>query len=134
MKTILAIILSGLCLGLSQPLVIEALNGADPILGKHGLLGILSLIGYAQIIYLLPKASVGRAFKLAFVTSLIHFAITFYWVVIACTVFGGISLIVSLGLLLVLSAAVASYIASAFAVAQFLHLRFKFALYLVVPA
>lgn len=134
MKTALAVILSGLCLGLSQPLVIEVLNGSDQILGKHGLLGLLSLIGYAPLIYLLPKASVGRAFKLAFFTSLIHFAIVFYWIVIACTVFGNISLVVSLGLLLALSAAVASYVASAFAVAQFLHRRFGFALYLVVPA
>src|SRR5258706_588743 len=65
MKTILAVLISGLCLGLSQPLVIEVLNGSNQILGMHGLLGLLNLIGYAPLIYLLPKASVGRAFKLA---------------------------------------------------------------------
>jgi len=133
-KTTIAILLSGLCLGLSQPLVIEFLGGGEQILGSHGLLGLLSLIGYAPLIYLLQTSSVGRVFKLAFFTSLVHFCIVLYWIVIACTVFGHIHLVISLLLLVVLSAALSCYIASAFAVAQFLHLRFGFAHYLVVPA
>jgi apolipoprotein N-acyltransferase len=131
---VLAVVFSGLCLGLSQPLVVEFLNGPEPILGKHGLLGLLSLIGYAPVIYVLRGASVGRAFVLAFFASLIHFAIVFYWIVIACTVFGHVSLALSLALLLLLAATVSCYIGSAFALAQYLHLRFGFVHYLIVPA
>lgn len=125
------IVISGLCLGLSQPLVIGFL-GTSPV-DTHGLLCMLSLVGYAPIIYLLRNASTGRAFFLGFTASLIHFSITFYWIFIALTVFGGVSYVASLAILLLMSAILACYIATAFAAAQFLHLRFGFAHYLIVP-
>ena len=124
-------VLSGILLGISQPLVIERF-GSVP-LDKTGLSGLLVLLAYVPVFLGARNASIKKAFWLGFVTSLIQYAIILYWFVIAMTVFGGISIWFSVFVLLLACAILAAYIASAFAVAKYLQQRFNWPFFLLLP-
>src|SRR5688572_23208071 len=119
---IFSCILAGLLLGFSQPFVIP---GSTTPLDPTGMTGLLALIGYVPAYLLLREGSIGRAFRIGFFTSFVHFAIILHWLVIAVHVFGHVNLLTSIGVVLLLPAVLALYIGAAFALTRFLVVRFQ---------
>jgi apolipoprotein N-acyltransferase len=128
----LAPVLSGILLGISQPLVIERFGSAP--LDPTGLSGLLVLLAYVPVFLATQNASIKKAFWLGFTTSLIQYAIILYWFVIAMTVFGNIPIWFSVFVLFLACAILAGYIGFAFAVSQYLHRRFAWSFFLLLPA
>lgn len=111
---IVAVVVSALLLGLSQPLVLEAF-GPTPI-DATGLTGLLAMVGYVPALMVAsecPRAP--RAFWIGFGTATGHLAIVFYWLVIAMHVFGGIPTALAVLALLALSAFLGAFVGVAFA-------------------
>ena len=125
-------VLGGVLLGLSQPLVIGPL-GEQP-LDPTGLSGLLAFVGFVPVLVALRGAGPKRAYWLGFTTLWAHFSITTYWVVVAMTVFGGIPVSISIVVLLILTSAMAAYVAASFAVARMLAGRFGVPMWLGFPA
>ena len=111
-------LLTGVLLGLSQPLVIEAL-GDEPI-DRSGLTGLLALVGFVPVLVALRGAGPKRAYWLGFLASFVQFTINLQWLVVAMVVFGRIPLVLSWIILAVLTAAMASYVAAAYAITRVL--------------
>ncbi len=125
-------VLSGLLLGLSQPLVIESL-GDNPI-DKSGLTGCLALVGLVPVLLAIRGAGPKKAYWLGFLTCFVQFTINVQWLVVAMVVFGRIPLVISWLILALLTSAMAGYVAAAWAVTRMLAGRFSFPMWLVFPA
>src|SRR5688572_25462680 len=108
--------LSGLILGLSQPLVIERL-GDEPI-DPTGLTGALALIGFIPVLLAMRGVGPKEAYKLGFIASFVQFTINVQWLVTAMVVFGRIPLVASWLILSILTGAMAAYVAAAYAVTR----------------
>jgi apolipoprotein N-acyltransferase len=98
---ILLAILSGVLLGLSQPLVIAAISSRP--LDPSGLTGLLALVGYLPLLWALRvsrrqplRSAVRSAIGLGFLTSLVQIVIICHWTVIAFTHYAGMSFPVGL--------------------------------------
>lgn len=117
-RQVLLAILTGVLLGLSQPLVIEAL-GDEPI-DRSGLTGALALIGFVPVLLALRGTGPKRAYWLGFLASFVQFTINLQWLVVAMVVFGRIPLLISWAILAVLTAAMAAYVAAAYAITRVL--------------
>lgn len=111
-------LLTGVILGLSQPLVIEAL-GDEPV-DRSGLTGLLALVGFVPVLLALRGAGPKRAYWLGFLASFVQFTINLQWLVVAMVVFGRIPLVLSWIILAVLTAAMAAYVAAAYAITRVL--------------
>lgn len=123
-RQVLLAVLTGLMLGLSQPLVIEAL-GDEPI-DPTGLSGLLALVGFVPVLLALRGAGPKRAYWLGFLASFVQFTINLQWLVVAMVVFGRIPLLVSWAILSILTGAIAAYVAAAYAVTRVLVGRLRF--------
>jgi apolipoprotein N-acyltransferase len=123
---------SGLLLGLSQPIVIESL-GDEPIDGS-GLTGALALVGFVPVLLALRGQGPKNAYKLGFVASFIQFTLNVQWLVVAMVVFGRIPLVISWAILSLLTAAMAAYVAAAYAITRMLVGRFRWSMWLIFPA
>ncbi|HEY4223629.1 MAG TPA: apolipoprotein N-acyltransferase [Myxococcota bacterium] len=123
--------LSGVLLGLSQPIVIESL-GDEPI-DPTGLSGCLALIGFVPLLLALRGTGPKQAYKLGFLACFIQFTVNVQWLVVAMVVFGRIPLVASWLILSILSAAMAAYVATAFAVTRMLVGRYRWPMWLVFP-
>lgn len=125
-------VLSGLLLGLSQPIVIESL-GDEPI-DPSGLSGALALVGFVPVLLAIRGAGPKRAYWLGFLASFVQFTINVQWLVVAMVVFGEIPLVASWAILALLTSAMAAYVAAAYAITRVLAGRFRWPMWLVFPA
>lgn len=125
-------VLSGLLLGLSQPIVIESL-GDEPI-DPSGLSGALALVGFVPVLLAMRCAGPKRAYWLGFLASFVQFTINVQWLVVAMVVFGRIPLMASWAILALLTSAMAAYVAAAYAITRVLVGRFRWPMWLVFPA
>jgi apolipoprotein N-acyltransferase len=124
-------ILSGILLGISQPLVIGAFSSRP--LDPSGLSGLLCLVGLVPVLLLVRDAPKKEAYWLGFFACWVQFSIIVYWTVVAMTVFGKVPLVVSIAVLLLLTAAMAAYVAASFAVARFICIRHGLSFWWVFP-
>ena len=111
-------VLSGLLLGLSQPIVIEAF-GDEPI-DPTGLSGVFAVVGFVPVLLAMRGVGLRRAYWLGFIASFVQFTLNVQWLVVAMVVFGRIPLFVSWAILALLTAAMAAYVATAYAVTRLL--------------
>lgn len=112
MKKWLFVGVSGLLVGFSFPTVLFGFQLPD--------LGFLGWIGLVPLFILILEATPWRAAAYAFVAALIFYAISFYWIVVALHSYGHLSLPISVGVMLLLSAAMALYPAAACGLARWL--------------
>lgn len=110
-------LLSGLLVGLSQPILIESITGTK-VLDGTGLSGLLAFIGLVPAFVALDGQGPRRAFAVGFVTWLVAFSIIVHWILTTVHVYGGLPLVVGLAVLLLLTSAMAAYVAAAFAVTR----------------
>ncbi|MDA0713244.1 MAG: apolipoprotein N-acyltransferase [bacterium] len=127
----LAVILSGILLGISQPVVISNLK--DTPIDESGLIGLLVFLAYIPVFLVVNNKSVKQTFWLGFFAALIQYVIILYWFIVAMTVFGGISFWFSALVLLTACSILACYIGVAFAVAQLVSRYFSWSIYYVLP-
>lgn len=128
-KTWLALISSGLLLGLSQPLAIEYF-GATPI-DSTGLSGLLCFIGYLPFLVVVKDQSPRRAFLYAFILTVIQYSISLYWINIPLHVFGNINIFLSMALSLLLSAEIAAVLGFAAYIAQYIYKKLRWPQYVI---
>src|SRR5580700_11156022 len=86
--------LSGLLLGLSQPLYMPSIFGEPG--SYQWLLGLLALIGYVPLFLELREANLKKTFGLSFYTMTIQYVIVLYWIYIAVHDYGGVSVLPSM--------------------------------------
>lgn len=124
-------LLSGVLLGLSQPIVIESMGDAP--IDPTGLSGALALFGLVPVLLAMRGAGPKRAYWLGFLTCFVQFTMNVQWLVVAIVVFGRLPLLLSWAILALLTSAMAAYVATAFAVTRLLVGRFKWKMWLVFP-
>lgn len=110
-------VLSGLVVGLSQPILIESISGRQ-VLDGTGLTGLLAFVGLVPAFVAIDGQGPKRAYAVGFVTWLVAFSTIVHWILTTVHVYGGLPLIVGLAVLLLLTSAMAAYVASAFAVTR----------------
>jgi apolipoprotein N-acyltransferase len=124
-------LLSGLLWGLSQPLVISP---REAPLDPSGLTGLLALVAFVPVLLAMRGGGAKRGYWLGFTTCVVAFSIIVYWVTVAMTVFGGIPIVVAAPVLLLLTSAMAFYVATAFALTNYLTRHFGWSSWIVFPA
>ncbi len=135
-------VLSGVLIGLSQPVVIESITGKTP-LDPTGLTGLLALFGLVPALFAVDvdagraAASGGggpkRAYAIGFVTFFVAFFIIINWLVTTIHVYGGAPLWAALPVLLLLTAAMGAYVAASFAVSRVIGRFFGWPLWMTLP-
>lgn len=116
-RGILLSILSGILLGISQPLIIE--SGGKPVaLDSSGMTGYLALIAYIPVLLAMHQSTAKQAYKYGFIATFIQMFITVYWLTVAMSVFGHIPIVISYLLLALLAAVLASIIGAGFSLAR----------------
>ena len=95
-------ILSGVLLGLSQPIVVEPLGGSLP-LDRSGLTGLLVLLGMIPAVVAIEGQGPKRAYAVGFVMWLVHFSIVIHWILYTLHIYGGLPVLVSVPILLLLT-------------------------------
>lgn len=126
-------IASGVLVGLSQPILIESLTGRQP-LDPSGTTGLLALVGLVPALLAIDGHGPKRAYLVGFVTWLVAFSIVVHWIVTTVHVYGGLPLFVALPTLLLLTSAMAAYVAASFAVTRVIANVFGFSQWFVLPA
>ncbi len=111
--------LSGVIIGVSQPILIESLGGRA-VLDGSGLSGLLAFIGLVPAFVAMDGQGPKRAYAIGFVTWLVAFSCIIHWIFTTVSVYGGMPAPVGLAVLLALCAAMAAYVASSFAVTRVL--------------
>lgn len=124
--------LSGLLVGLSQPILIESIGG-KAVLDGTGLSGLLVFIGLVPAFIAIDGQGPKRAYAVGFVTWLVAFSTIVHWILTTVHVYGGLPLVVGLAVLLLLTSAMAAYVASSFAVARVISRFFGVAQWMVLP-
>ncbi|MBM4283316.1 MAG: apolipoprotein N-acyltransferase [Deltaproteobacteria bacterium] len=110
-------LLSGVLVGVSQPIVIESLGGKQPLDGT-GLSGLLALVGLVPALVALEGQGPRRAYALGIVTWMTACCLIVQWIVTTVHVYAGAPLYAALAVLGVMAGAMAAYAAAAFAVAR----------------
>jgi apolipoprotein N-acyltransferase len=110
-------ILSGMCVGFSQPVLIESLWGRE-VMDGSGLTGLLAFVGLVPAFVAIDGQGPKRAYAVGFVTFSVAFSMIVHWILTTVHVYGGLPLVVGLAVLLLLTSALAAYVAAAFAVTR----------------
>ncbi len=125
-------LLSGLLVGLSQPIVVESLTGKTPLDGS-GLTGLLALVGLVPALVAIDGVGPKRAYAVGFVTWLVAFCVIVQWLITTIHVYGGLPLLVAVPTLLLLTSAIGAYVAAAFAVSRITARFFGWPLWVTFP-
>jgi apolipoprotein N-acyltransferase len=128
----LAVLLSGVLLGLSQPVVIDGVADSKPI-DPTGLTGLLAFIGYVPVLVAMRDATPRRAYLLGMLTTTLSLTIIYYWLLIAMHVFGGVPVLGAIAALLLLNSFLGAFVGSAFPVTRVIDGRFKLPQWIVFP-
>lgn len=123
--------LSGVLLGLSQPLVVGFL-GPHPV-DSTGLSGLLAFVGMVPLYLAVRDLGPKRAYWLCAVAMVIKYSIVLYWLVIAMHVFGSIPIVFSIIALLLLVFVCSAGLSAIVAVSRLISLNFKFPYWIVFP-
>ncbi len=129
---LLLAVLSGVLTGFSQPIVVESITGRVP-LDPSGWTGLLALFGFVPALVAIDGAGPKRAYAVGFVTCLVSFSIVIHWIVTTVHVYGGLPLLVALATLLLLTSALAAYVAAAFAVSRVVARYFDWPTWVTFP-
>ena len=111
--------LSGLLIGVSQPILIESLGGRA-VLDGTGLTGLLAFVGLVPAFVAMDGQGPRRAYAVGFVTWLVAFCCIIHWIFTTVSVYGGMHPVIGLAVLLALCGAMAAYVAASFAVTRVL--------------
>jgi apolipoprotein N-acyltransferase len=125
-------IVSGLLVGLSQPILIESISG-KAVLDSSGLTGLLALFGLVPAFVAIDGQGPKRAYAVGFVTWLVAFSCIVHWILTTVHVYGGLPLPVGIAVLLLLTSAMAAYVAASFAVARVISRFFGLPQWMVLP-
>lgn len=125
-------VLSGLLVGLSQPILIESIGG-KAVLDGSGLTGLLAFVGLVPAFLAIDGQGPKRAYGVGFVTWLVAFSCIVHWILTTVHVYGGLPLVVGAAVLLLLTSAMAAYVAASFAVARVISRSFGVAQWQVLP-
>ncbi len=131
LTTTLLMLVGGILLGFSQPVVIESFK-PEP-LDSSGLTGLLALIGWAPYFYAMNRRSVKASFWWGALVGTIQHSIIFYWIAIAVSVFGHLPWVLGIFLTVLLSFVVSAIGAAGLAFAQHIALKNNWPSYLVMP-
>lgn len=110
-------VFSGMLVGCSQPLLIESLWGRQ-VMDGSGLTGLLACIGLVPAFVAIDGKGPKRAYAVGFVTFSVAFGTIVHWILTTVHVYGGLPIVVGLAVLLLLTSALAAYVAAAFAVTR----------------
>jgi apolipoprotein N-acyltransferase len=125
-------LVSGVLVGLSQPIVIESIGGKQPLDGT-GLSGLLALFGLVPALVSLEGQGPRRSYAIGIVTWLTASSLIVQWIVTTVHVYAGAPLYVALAVLGVMAGAMAAYSAAAFAVARVVARFFDWPTWWVLP-
>ena len=100
MKIFLAI-LSGILLGLSQPVVLGFIS--DQPIDPTGFTGLLAFIGYVPLFFALRHQNLKSTFWLATLTGTVQLFLITHWLIIAMSIFGGMNIVLASASSLLLS-------------------------------
>jgi apolipoprotein N-acyltransferase len=131
-QRVIAGLLSGVLFGLSQPLVLGFL-GPDPI-DPTGLSGLLVFVCFVPVLLVTRDDGPKATYWTAFLALIVAFTIHLYWIVLAMVVYGSVPILVSILTLLLLTAALGFWCATAFGVTRLVARRFAFPPWLVFAA
>lgn len=126
MSNKVAILISGLLISLSFPTVLFGWHLPN--------LGFLAWFGLVPLLLFIAEESPRKVFFHAWLTAILFYFISYYWIYVALHDYGGIAPITSIGVLLLLSAAMALYVGAAFFLARWLTLKTKTEFLIVLPA
>jgi apolipoprotein N-acyltransferase len=110
-------VVSGVLIGLSQPIVIESIGGKLPLDGS-GYSGLIALFGLVPALVALEGQGPRRGYAIGIVTWLIACCLIVQWIVTTVHVYAGAPLYAALGVLAAMAGAMAAYAAAAFSVAR----------------
>jgi apolipoprotein N-acyltransferase len=125
-------VLSGLLVGISQPILIESLGGRA-VLDGSGLTGLIAFVGLVPAFVAMEGQGPKRAYAVGFVTWLVAFCCIIHWIFTTVSVYGGLPVAFGLVTLLALTSAMAAYVASSFAVTRVLVRFYRVPQWVVLP-
>ncbi len=113
----IAAVLSGITAGLSYPAVFGGVRFPD--------LGGLAFVAWIPLFYVLRGASPKRAFLFSFITGMVQYGFSMYWLYTAMNTFGNLSPFISVVVLLVLVLILSAYLGLIFLLSQWVCLRHR---------
>src|SRR6185437_16611020 len=130
-KSILLCTLSGILLGLSQPLYWPALFG--PV-GKHQeLLGALALVAYVPFFWVIRKENLKATFFYTLFTMTLQYTIVLYWIFNALHDYGDIAVLPSSVITLLLPMILALMGSAFFTIGRFISIKFSCSFFIFAP-
>jgi apolipoprotein N-acyltransferase len=125
-------VLSGLLVGISQPILIESIGGRA-VLDSTGLTGLIAFVGLVPAFVAMDGQGPKRAYAVGFVTWVVAFCCIIHWIFTTVSVYGGLPVAFGLATLLALTSAMAAYVASSFAVTRVLVRFYNVPQWVVLP-
>lgn len=131
LKEAFAVLLSGALAGLSQPLVIDE-SGLP--LDESGLTGVLMLIALVPALVVARAGSTRRAYLLGAFALWGYFLVVAHWLVVPFSTYGGAPLWLAAPAVLLMTGAVAAFVAIPFAITRAAERRLGWPAWLTFPA
>src|SRR3990167_1624823 len=124
-KVLLAILLTGLLGALMYPAVLFGIHLPD--------LGFLGWFFLIHLLVIAPDLTIKQVYKASYAASFLFYTLSLYWMIPAMVNFGGLSMLASVGVLLLVIVILSFYFSAAFAGAAFSTARLKIPFFLTVP-
>lgn len=132
LKETAAALLSGGLAGLSQPLVVD--SGGEPLFAASSGAGLLALVALVPALVVARDASAKRAFWIGAATFWMYLVVVGHWLVVPFATFGGAPAAVAVLAMLVITGALAVFLALPFAVMGSAARRFGWPAWVTFPA
>jgi len=126
------IILSGLLLGCSQPLIIKLISKKP--LDPTGLSGLFSLVGYVPLLFYINKNSLKKIFWGGFFSALMHNIIVAYWLFIPIHSMNNVFFCLSCFFVLTFYCVLSMYTAIACFIVKYLFNKLSWPLWITFPS